>query len=240
MAALQPCARRRALSLARPHSLHHPIWITNLAAKYDKTPAPVILRWHIEHDVVAIPKSVKPHRIKENFDVFDFELTADEVASIDAMVRRGRRFESVRGLCKSTARRLFSSFPFRSTCSWPQVRWVWSTLWSSQFGRRVTTALQRTENGPLAFSNQAIWKWLARVPPLLSAARGAERYCALRASICRYRTSWRSKMAAISSQLKPISNRRVISTNARSWYVRATSSAPCAASSRFPGSRCVS
>jgi 2,5-diketo-D-gluconate reductase A len=44
-----------------------------------------LLRWHNEHGVVAIPKSVKPHRIDENIDVFDFELTADEVAAIDAL-----------------------------------------------------------------------------------------------------------------------------------------------------------
>lgn len=50
--------------------------ITDLAAKYGKTPAQVVLRWHIEHGFSAIPKSVKPHRIAENFDVFDFSLKA--------------------------------------------------------------------------------------------------------------------------------------------------------------------
>jgi diketogulonate reductase-like aldo/keto reductase len=64
--------------------LEHPT-VTGLAARYGKTPAQVVLRWHIEQGVVAIPKSVKPHRIKENFGVFDFALTADEVASIDAL-----------------------------------------------------------------------------------------------------------------------------------------------------------
>ena len=59
--------------------------ITELAGKYGKTPAQVVLRWHIEHGFCAIPKSVKPHRIAENFDVFDFELTADEIAAIDAL-----------------------------------------------------------------------------------------------------------------------------------------------------------
>ena len=59
--------------------------ITDLAAKYGKTPAQVVLRWHIEHGFCAIPKSVKPHRIAENFDVFDFALTAEEVAAIDAL-----------------------------------------------------------------------------------------------------------------------------------------------------------
>ena len=45
----------------------------------------MILRWHIEQGVSAIPKSVKAHRIAENFDVFDFALEADEVAAIDAL-----------------------------------------------------------------------------------------------------------------------------------------------------------
>jgi diketogulonate reductase-like aldo/keto reductase len=59
--------------------------ITDLASKYGKTPAQVVVRWHIEHGFSAIPKSVKPHRIAENFDVFDFALEAEEVAAIDAL-----------------------------------------------------------------------------------------------------------------------------------------------------------
>jgi diketogulonate reductase-like aldo/keto reductase len=59
--------------------------VTDLAAKYGKTPAQVVLRWHIEHGFSAIPKSVKPQRIAENFDVFDFSLTAEEVVAIDAL-----------------------------------------------------------------------------------------------------------------------------------------------------------
>ena len=59
--------------------------ITDLAASYGKTPAQVVLRWHLEHGFCAIPKSVKAHRIAENFDVFDFALTGEEVAAIDAL-----------------------------------------------------------------------------------------------------------------------------------------------------------
>jgi len=66
------------------NALQHPT-VTSIGDKYGKTPAQVVLRWHIEHGVVAIPKSVKPHRIAENIDAFDFELTADEVAAIDAL-----------------------------------------------------------------------------------------------------------------------------------------------------------
>jgi diketogulonate reductase-like aldo/keto reductase len=64
--------------------LEHPV-IVGLAAKYGKTPAQVVLRWHIEHGLSAIPKSVRPERIAENSRVFDFALTADEVAAIDAL-----------------------------------------------------------------------------------------------------------------------------------------------------------
>jgi diketogulonate reductase-like aldo/keto reductase len=59
--------------------------VTDLAAKYGKTPAQIVLRWHLEHGFGAIPKSVKPHRIAENFDVFDFKLEDVEVAAIDAL-----------------------------------------------------------------------------------------------------------------------------------------------------------
>lgn len=72
--------------------------IVALAEKYSKTAAQVILRWHLDHGFSAIPKSVKPHRIAENFDVFDFALTAEEIASIDALdtgVRGGPDPESL-------------------------------------------------------------------------------------------------------------------------------------------------
>lgn len=64
--------------------LVHPV-IASLAAKYGKTAAQVSLRWHLEHGICAIPKSVRPARIAENFDVFNFTLTADEIAAIDAL-----------------------------------------------------------------------------------------------------------------------------------------------------------
>lgn len=64
--------------------LSHPT-IAALASKYGKTPAQVILRWHIEHGLSPIPKSVRAERIAENIDIFDFVLTQSEVASIDAL-----------------------------------------------------------------------------------------------------------------------------------------------------------
>ncbi len=58
-----------------------------------------MLRWHLQQGRSAIPKSVNPTRIAENFDVFDFSLTEDEIAQIDALntgVRGGPDPEAVR------------------------------------------------------------------------------------------------------------------------------------------------
>jgi 2,5-diketo-D-gluconate reductase A len=57
--------------------------LTELAGKYGVTPVQVLLRWHLEHDIVMIPKSVDPERIASNFDLFGFSLTPDEVQRID-------------------------------------------------------------------------------------------------------------------------------------------------------------
>ncbi|EIM27797.1 aldo/keto reductase [Microvirga lotononidis] len=53
-----------------------------LARKYDKTPAQVILRWHLDNGFIAIPKSVTTSRIRENLDIFDFSLDADDMRVI--------------------------------------------------------------------------------------------------------------------------------------------------------------
>jgi 2,5-diketo-D-gluconate reductase A len=59
--------------------------LKSIAAKYDKTPAQVVLRWHLELGIVTIPRSRNPNRIAENIDIFDFALTEDEVAAISAL-----------------------------------------------------------------------------------------------------------------------------------------------------------
>jgi len=59
--------------------------ILAIGEKYGKSAAQVMLRWHIQNGVQVIPKSTKAERIAENFDVFDFQLTSEEIAQIDAL-----------------------------------------------------------------------------------------------------------------------------------------------------------
>merc|ERR1712100_160313 len=66
--------------------------VKTIAEKYNKTPAQVLLRYQIQRDIVVIPKSVKEHRIKENFNVFDFELSLDDMKEIDLLERGFRAF----------------------------------------------------------------------------------------------------------------------------------------------------
>jgi 2,5-diketo-D-gluconate reductase A len=64
--------------------------VTQVARSTGKTPAQVVLRWHIERGDIVFPKSVTPARISENFDIFDFELSGEEVAMISALNRDQR------------------------------------------------------------------------------------------------------------------------------------------------------
>ncbi|MFJ3405597.1 aldo/keto reductase [Promicromonospora sp. NPDC090134] len=64
--------------------------VTDAARAHDVSAAQVVLRWHLQHGNVVIPKSVTPARIASNLDVLGFELTADQVAAIDALDRDGR------------------------------------------------------------------------------------------------------------------------------------------------------
>lgn len=65
--------------------------IINIAESHSKTPAQVILRWHVQNNTIVIPKSVTPSRIEENFNIFDFELTEDEMNKIHELNKNRRR-----------------------------------------------------------------------------------------------------------------------------------------------------
>jgi methylglyoxal/glyoxal reductase len=75
--------------LARGNYLNDPI-LVELANKYGKTAAQIILRWDYQHGVVTIPKSTKPHRQKENADIFDFTLTEEEIEKINQLNQNKR------------------------------------------------------------------------------------------------------------------------------------------------------
>jgi 2,5-diketo-D-gluconate reductase A len=67
--------------------------IGEVAERVGRTPAQVVLRWHVQRGSIVFPKSTTPERIRENFALFDFELSADDMAAIDALDRgeEGRR-----------------------------------------------------------------------------------------------------------------------------------------------------
>lgn len=75
--------------LAQGGVLGDPV-ITGIAAAHGRTPAQVVLRWHLQQGRITIPKSVTASRIRENLDVFDFTLGDTELAAIDALDRGGR------------------------------------------------------------------------------------------------------------------------------------------------------
>ncbi len=64
--------------------------IVTIAQRIGKTPAQVVLRWHIERGDIIFPKSITPARIRENFDIFDFELSGEDVEAISALNRNER------------------------------------------------------------------------------------------------------------------------------------------------------
>jgi 2,5-diketo-D-gluconate reductase A len=59
--------------------------IVELAKRYARTPAQIVLRWHMELGVVAVPRSTNPERIKQNIEVFDFQLTSSDMAQMTAL-----------------------------------------------------------------------------------------------------------------------------------------------------------
>ena len=70
--------------LAKGEGLQHAV-VRSVAAAHGKSEAQVLIRWSLQHGVVTIPKSTDTSRIKENSNVFNFELTKDEMAQLDAL-----------------------------------------------------------------------------------------------------------------------------------------------------------
>jgi diketogulonate reductase-like aldo/keto reductase len=65
--------------------------VIKIAESHRKTPAQAVLRWHLQNNSIVIPKSVTPARIKENIDVFDFELTGEEMDQINSINKNRRK-----------------------------------------------------------------------------------------------------------------------------------------------------
>jgi diketogulonate reductase-like aldo/keto reductase len=70
--------------LTRAKKLRHPA-VLDVARRYSKTPAQVMIRWGLQHGLVVIPKSSRPERIKENSEVFDFEISSADMSRLDSL-----------------------------------------------------------------------------------------------------------------------------------------------------------
>jgi D-xylose reductase len=81
-----------SLGMAGPEdsALEQPV-VRDAARRHGKTPAQILLRWGVQRGTAVIPKTTRPDRLRENLAIFDFELSADEMASISAL-DRSRRF----------------------------------------------------------------------------------------------------------------------------------------------------
>jgi 2,5-diketo-D-gluconate reductase A len=78
--------------IAQGDVLDDPV-VNEIAGSVGRTPAQVVLRWHVQKDYIVFPKSTTPERIEENFEIFDFELSGDQMEQIDELDRgeEGRR-----------------------------------------------------------------------------------------------------------------------------------------------------
>jgi methylglyoxal/glyoxal reductase len=70
--------------LTRGHKLSHPT-VLDVAKKHSKSPAQIMIRWSLQHELVVIPKSARPERIKENSEVFDFNISPADMSRLDSL-----------------------------------------------------------------------------------------------------------------------------------------------------------
>ncbi|XP_008579568.1 PREDICTED: 3-oxo-5-beta-steroid 4-dehydrogenase [Galeopterus variegatus] len=89
---LGTCRNPRWVNVSSPPLLKD-AYLNSVGKKYNKTTAQVVLRFNIQRGVVVIPKSFNPERIKENFQIFDFSLTEEEMKEIEALNRNVRFVE---------------------------------------------------------------------------------------------------------------------------------------------------
>lgn len=95
--------QREVLAACAPHKISITAWsplmqgnfktedlFTEIAAAHSKSPAQIVLRWNIQRGVITIPKSVQPKHIQDNFDIFDFSLSSEEMDAIDALEKAQR------------------------------------------------------------------------------------------------------------------------------------------------------
>jgi D-xylose reductase len=95
-----------AIGMAKAgESVLNEVVVRDAAARHQKTPAQVVLRWAVQRGTAVVPKTVRPERLAENLALFDFELTADEMAAIAAL-DRNRRFNDPGVFCEAA----FNSF----------------------------------------------------------------------------------------------------------------------------------
>ena len=76
-------------SAAPGNLLSNPV-LAGIGAKYGRSAAQVVIRWHIQRGIVVLPKSTHAERIKQNFEVFDFNLSVDDMTAISA-INTGKR-----------------------------------------------------------------------------------------------------------------------------------------------------
>ena len=77
--------------LTRGNELNHPL-VIEMAIKYDRSPAQILIRWSLQKGYVTIPKSTKIARIEENSSVFDFELTPEDMVGFEKLGKLRRRY----------------------------------------------------------------------------------------------------------------------------------------------------